>query len=362
MRRSAIARLDAGALRHNLERARTCAPCSSVFAVIKAEGYGHGLEWCAGVLGEHCGGFAVASVGEGIALREAGFADHRICVLNGPVAAEDLAACADHALEPLIHQDWQQQALAAGGLSRPVSVWLKVETGMGRLGVAAAEAAERHRRLAACADVTRVGLMTHFACADDRADDYTRRQITAFAEAVDGCKGERSLANSAAVLAWPDAHDEWVRPGIMLYGCSPFIEGAEAALDLLPVMTLESRLIAVNHLPAGSHVGYGRTWTCPEDMPVGVAGIGYGDGYPRHARNGTPVLVGGQRAPLVGRVSMDKITVDLRSAPQARPGDLVVLWGRGLPVEEIAAASDTIGYELLCGVHGRVPISVDDPR
>lgn len=362
MLRTATAGLDAGALRHNLQRARSSAPHASVFAVIKAAGYGHGLEWCAGVLGDGCEGFAVASVGEGIALREAGFADHRICLLNGPVERADFTACAAHELEPLIHQPWQAEALAAGGLSRPLTVWLKIETGMGRLGVPATETGDWHRRLAACADVRSVGLMTHLACADDRADDYTGTQLATFREAVDGCAGERSAANSAAILGWPETHGDWIRPGIMLYGCSPFIEGAESALALRPVMTLTSTLIAVNHLSAGSSIGYGRTWTCPEDMPVGVVAIGYGDGYPRHARNGTPVLVRGRRVPLVGRVSMDKITVDLRELPDACSGDEVELWGRGLPVEEIAAASGTIGYELLCGMHGRVPMRVRGSR
>jgi len=362
MLRTATARLDAGALRHNLLRARSSAPDSPVFAVIKAAGYGHGLEWCAGVLADHCEGFAVTSVGEGMALREAGFTEHRICLLNGPVGRDDLAACAAHALEPLIHQPWQGEALAAADFAQPLTVWLKIETGMGRLGVPAAEAADWHRRLAACSGVHAVGVMTHFACADDRADDYTGRQLETFRRATAGCAGESSVANSAAVLAWPDSHAGWIRPGIMLYGCSPFIQGVEPALDLHPVMTLSSRLIAINHLPTGSSIGYGRTWTCPEDMPVGVIAIGYGDGYPRHARNGTPVLVNGQRVPLVGRVSMDKITVDLRSLPDARVGDETILWGRGLPVEEIAAASDTIGYELLCGMHGRVPMTAEDSR
>lgn len=358
MRRTATATLDADALRHNLRRARECAPGSRAFAVIKAGGYGHGLEWCAGELGEHCEGFAVASVGEGIALREAGFTDHRICVLNGPVEADDLDGCAAHDLEPLIHQPWQAESLSNAGLARPLTVWLKIETGMGRLGVPAGAAADWHRRLSGCGDVRAVGTMTHFACADDRNDEYTRTQFKTFTEAVKDCPGERSAANSAAVLGWPQTHAEWIRPGIMLYGCSPFVDGPEPALDLRPVMTLRSRLIAINQLPAGSTIGYGRTWTCPQDMPVGVIGIGYGDGYPRHAVNGTPVLVRSMRVPMVGRVSMDKITVDLRTLPDAQVGDEVVLWGQGLPIEEVAAAAGTIGYELLCGVHGRVPMTV----
>lgn len=357
MLRTPVARLDAGALRHNLARARAAAPASAVFTAIKAEGYGHGLLWCAAALADDCEGFAVAATGEGIALRDAGFRDHRICILNGPVDPEDLRACAAHRLEPLIHQPWQAEALAQGRLERPLSAWLKIDSGMGRMGVPARAAADWHRRLAACAEVAApVGLMTHLASADDRADGFTERQMDCFEAAIEGCTGPRSAANSAGVLGWPRSHGDWIRPGIMLYGCSPFVEGADPALDLRPVMTLRTRLIGINHLAAGSSIGYGRTWTCPEDMPVGVVAIGYGDGYPRHARNGTPVLVRGRRVPMVGRVSMDKITVDLRALPEAEVGDEVVLWGAGLPIEEIAAAADTIGYELLCSVHGRVPM------
>lgn len=354
MQRTAVAHLDRQALRHNLQRARAAAPGSAVFAVIKAQAYGHGLTFCADTLAEGCEGFAVASTGEGVALRDAGFAEHRICILNGPADTDELRACAAHALEPLVHQQWQAERLAAGDLP-PLRVWLKIDTGMGRLGVPSSEAADWHARLRACPSVRPpVGLMTHMASADTRDDDYTGHQRRRFETATAGLEGPRSAANSACVLGWPATHGDWVRPGIMLYGCSPFVEGAEPALDLMPVMTLTSRLIAINQLEAGASVGYGRSWHCPETMPVGVVALGYGDGYPRHAPNGTPVLVGGRRVPLVGRISMDKITVDLRAAPDAAVGDEVVLWGRGLPVEEIAAAAGTIGYELLTGVHGRV--------
>ncbi len=356
--RTPVARLDANALRHNFARARSAAPHAAIFAAIKAQGYGHGLLWCADVLADDCEGFAVATVGEGVALRERGLDRHRICILNGALDHDDLAACSAHRLEPLIHQPWQTEALSRGRLPRPLRTWLKIDSGMGRMGVPAAEAADWHRRLQACADVEPpVGLMTHMACADDRGDEYTTRQTDCFEQAIEGCDGPRSAANSACVLGWPRTHGDWIRPGIMLYGCSPFVEGAEPELDLRPVMTLTSRLIAINRLRKGEAIGYGRTWTCPEDMPVGVVAIGYGDGYPRHAANGTPVLVRGHRVPLVGRVSMDKITVDLRGLPEAVPGDEAVLWGEGLPVEEIARSAGTIGYELLSGVHGRVTMT-----
>jgi alanine racemase len=355
--RSAAAWLDAAALRGNLARARRAAPERAVFAAIKAEGYGHGLLWCAGVLGGECEGFAVATTAEGVALRDAGFHGHRICILNGFNDRDELSACAGHRLEPLIHQAWHAEALESARLERPLTVWLKIDSGMGRIGVPASSARAFHARLERCARVAPpVGKMTHLATADDCADGFTRTQVETFAAATSGLSGPRSIANSAGLLRWPETHAEWNRPGIMLYGCSPFTEGTGPELDLTPVMTLHTRLIAINELEAGATIGYGRSYRCPERMPVGVAAIGYGDGYPRHAPNGTPVLVGGQRAPLAGRVSMDKITIDLRDLPDARVGDEVVLWGRGLPVEEVARAADTIGYELLCGVHGRVPL------
>lgn len=356
MERIATARLRGDALRHNVRRVRQAAPRSSIFAVVKGQGYGHGLRFSAATLAGDCEGLAVACTGEGVELRAAGFRDPRICVLNGPADADELRACAAHELEPLIHQAWQARALAAGDLPA-MRVWLKVDSGMGRLGVRPPAVAEWHMRLNACPSVRPpVGLMTHMASADECEDPYTDLQWRTFEAAISGLDGPRSGANSACVLGWPRTHADWVRPGIMLYGCSPFGVRSDLDLDLEPAMTLTTRLIAINQLEAGAGVGYGRTWCCPEAMPVGVAAIGYADGYPRHARTGTPVLVGGRRAPLIGRVSMDKIMIDLRGLPDAAVGDEVVLWGRGLPVEEIAAAADTIGYELLNGVHGRVAV------
>jgi alanine racemase len=355
MLRTAIADLDRDALRHNLERARAAAPHTSVFATIKSAGYGHGLTFAAEAFADRCEGFGVACTGEGIALREAGYRGHRICVFNGPAEADELAACAEHGLEPLIHQAWHLDAIGRLNADAGLRVWLKIDSGMGRVGVPPDTATVWHDWLRRCPAVAEpVGFMTHMSCADDRGDDYTHTQWETFTDACGDRPGERSAANSACVLGWADTHADWIRPGIMLYGCSPFVEGAESALDLRPAMTLRTRLIAINRLRAGAPIGYGRSYHCPEDMPVGVAAIGYGDGYPRHAPNGTPVLVGGCRVPMVGRVSMDKITVDLRTAPDAAVGDEVVLWGRGLPIEEIAEASGTIGYELMCGIHGRV--------
>jgi alanine racemase len=199
--------------------------------------------------------------------------------------------------------------------------------------------------------------MTHFACADDRHNAMTAAQRQHFVRAVDGLAGARSMANSAAILGWPETHADWIRPGIMLYGASPFVDGEAGVDDLHPVMTLRARLIAVNHCRRGDTVGYGAAWQCPENMPVGVAAVGYGDGYPRHAASGTPVLVGGRRCALAGRVSMDMICIDLRACPEAAVGDEVTLWGEGLPVEQVARHSGTIAYDLLCGVTQRVEFS-----
>jgi alanine racemase len=200
--------------------------------------------------------------------------------------------------------------------------------------------------------------MTHLACADEPGHPATARQLERLREALDGLEGEVSVANSAGVLAWPATHGDWVRPGIMLYGLSPFPDRTGIQDGLRPAMTLETRLIAVNYCRAGEAVGYGGAWVCPEDMPVGVAAAGYGDGYPRHAPSGTPVLVNGARVPLAGRVSMDMLTLDLRTQPRACPGDPVVLWGPALPAEEVAGRAGTIAYELVTGITGRVPREV----
>ncbi len=348
--------LDRRALRANLALARAAAPAARVMACIKAQAYGHGLLFAASTLAEACDAFAVACTGEGVELRRAGFEQQRLCVLNGPVDREELEAAVTWELEPVIHQPWQLDALARMGPPERLRAWLKIDSGMGRIGIRPEEAADWHDRLRQCAVVREpVGVMTHMARADDRNDRFTAEQWQVFSSAVDGLGAPRSAANSASVLGWPAAHGEWIRPGIMLYGCSPFIEGAQPELGLQPVMTLKAPLIAINQVPAGSTLGYGSTWSAPEAMPVGVVGIGYGDGYPRAVPNGTPVLIAGQRAPLVGRVSMDKIAVDLRGI-DVEVGAKATLWGRGLPVEEIAQRAGTIGYELLCSVYGRVPV------
>lgn len=354
MTRPVRARVGLDALRSNLELARRAAPHSRVLAVVKANAYGHGLVPVARALAP-ADAFGVAGVEEALVLRQAGI-EKPIVLLEGFFHAAELDEVLRHELSLVIHAPHQVEALATAGLPAPVRVWIKLDTGMHRLGFAPAELDAVRARLQAVAGVEPAGLMTHFACADDRNDPATRRQLECFSEAARGLEGEHSLANSAALLGWPESHADWVRPGLMLYGISPFLDDTAADQGLTPAMTLETELIAIRECAAGEAVGYGGAWVCPEPMPVGVAAIGYGDGYPRHAPDGTPVLVDGRSTQLIGRVSMDMITLDLRGLPEARVGSRVTLWGEGLPVERIARAAGTIPYELVCAVTARVPL------
>lgn len=349
---SPVARINLSALRHNLDRVKEVATGCRVIAAIKANGYGHGLVEVARALAG-ADAFAVARVEEALQLRHSGF-DGQIMVLEGFNSLPELLLCRDSDLDLVIHDRFQLQLLdkLPAGAS-PLRLWVKIDTGMHRIGLQTGEAEAVISRLCGYEDVKLVGVMTHFANADDRQNDYTRQQLEAFIPFIDP-ELEVSIANSAGILGWPDSHKGWVRPGIMLYGTSPFPDSVAGDEGLEPVMTVRTRLIAVRHLHKGDSIGYGSTWTCPEDMPVGVAAIGYGDGYPRHAPSGTPVLVNGQRAALAGRVSMDMITLDLRAISNPRVGDPVVLWGEGLPAEEIARAAGTITYELFCRLTGRV--------
>ena len=306
-------------------------------------------------------GFGVARLGEGIELRDAGI-DVPILLLSGVECAGDLAEARHRALDLVVHSDHQIAMLEAAANGPPLRVWLKIDSGMHRLGFPPVAARDHYQRLLAAAhSVASVTLMTHLADADRLDNGRVPRQIEDFHAATVGIEAERSIANSGGLLGWPGSHADWVRPGIMLYGISPFDTGDGADLGLRPVMTLESRLIAVNHVRKGERIGYGGHYVCPEDMSVGVAAVGYGDGYPRHAGSGTPVLVNGIRCPLVGRVSMDMTTIDLRPMPSARPGDRVVMWGDGLAAEEVAASADTIAYELLCRLPPRVDYIEVDP-
>lgn len=354
MTRETRAVINVSALRHNLGVARDAAGQARVMAVIKGNGYGHGLLRVAYAL-RGADAFAVTCLEEAIPLREAGFA-HPILLLEGPYEPGEVQLASRYRLDVAVHSDWQISVLQNARLARPLNVWLKVDSGMHRLGLPLERVREAHGQLAASASVSpHLRLMTHLAEADDLDSGKTDQQLACFDEATSGLRGERTVANSAGLLAWPRARADWVRPGIMLYGATPFDHRDPPHAPLRPAMTLTTRIHAIYQHRSGDPIGYGGTWVCPEDMPVAVAAIGYGDGYPRHAPSGTPVLVNGARAQIVGRVSMDMICIDLRGVPEpVEVGDEVTLWGEGLSAEEVAEHAGTIAYELFCTVTQRV--------
>ena len=352
MARNTIARIDSGALAHNLERVRARAPASRVMAVVKADAYGHRLDLCLPAL-ERADMLAVATLEEARAVRRLG-SGLPVLLLEGVNHPGDLSVATDLGLELTVHHVSQVEALERFGCSPAPRVWLKLDSGMHRLGVAGDDAPAVHARLLALNGVEQVNLMSHFANADAVEDSLNARQVERFRRSVDGLAGEHCLANSAAILQHPESHSDWVRAGILLYGISPLAGVTGTELGLRPVMTLVSELIAINRVPAGEVIGYGGRFRAERDMLVGVAAIGYGDGYPRSVADGAPVQVNDRICALAGRVSMDMITIDLAAAPDARVGDPVVLWGGGVPVETIADHAGTIPYELVCRITRRV--------
>jgi alanine racemase len=352
MSRNTVARIDLSALRHNLKVVRALAPGSQVACVVKADAYGHGISRVARALAG-ADLLAVATEDELHAVREAGWKG-RLLLLEGFTGREEFEAVRALGAETVVHHRTQLELLEQRGDANGQRLWLKLDTGMHRLGFPPEDAAELFRRLSALSHAGPPVLMSHFACADEAEHPLNASQLGRFATATGGLQAERSLANSAAILNFPDSHADVIRPGIMLYGISPLAGHSAADHGLRPVMTLACRLLAVNDCSAGDSVGYGAAWRCPEDMRIGVAGIGYGDGYPRRVDHGAPVLLNGRQATLVGRVSMDLVTIDLRGHDDARVGDEVVLWGDGLPVEAVAAQAGAIPYEFTCGVTRRV--------
>ena len=345
--------IDLTACRHNLSVAKQAAPESKYLAIIKANAYGHGIVQIAQALSE-ADAFGVARIDEAIQLREADITAP-ILLLEGFTSERELSLVHEYQLDSVIHNE-NQLLLLEQSKDKAITVWLKIDTGMHRLGFDPNDVKNVIQRLAQCPDVNQpVKLMTHLANADDKNDVKTLKQIEVFYQSIDSqSTNETSIANSAGILGWPQSHVSWNRPGIMLYGVSPFINSCSNEHNLKPVMTLSSRLIGVKKIDKGETIGYGGTYVCDKDTIVGIVAIGYGDGYPRHAKTGTPVLVNGIRCPLIGRVSMDMICVDLSEQESAQVNDPVVLWGNGLPIEEIAESADTIAYELLCGVTNRV--------
>jgi alanine racemase len=349
------AHLSASALEHNLGVVRRFAPGSRVMAVIKANAYGHDIVPTARAL-KSADAFAVARLEEGLVLRAAGIR-HRIILLEGIFSPGELQAAAQEQLDIVVHSDAQLSMLAAWQGAHRFNVWMKVDTGMNRLGFRMEDFSAALERVRTLTCVAELRVMTHLACADERNGSMTPQQLRRFDEVTAGLNLERSIANSAGLIAWPSARVQWVRPGLMLYGISPFANDSAATFGLRPVMRLATELIAIRQVKAGESVGYGATWRAARDLVLGIIAAGYGDGYPRAVPSNTPVYLEGREVPILGRVSMDMIAIDLTDVPHARLGSPVVLWGEELPVERIAAYSNTIPYELVCGLSQRVAVS-----
>jgi alanine racemase len=357
MPRPIRATISAGAFAHNLLVAKAYAGRAKVWAVLKANAYGHGLERAARALAA-ADGFAVLDFQEAARLRLAGVA-RPILMLEGFFKPLDLPLLAKYALTPVIHNAEQVEMLRTADLGGEIDAYLKVNSGMNRLGFTVDGLRAAYNAVRMHPQVRSVSLMSHFADADGAGGVTAQLQwLEEMTRPIEGlAQAPRSLANSAALIRFAEARGDWARPGIMLYGCSPFADETAMQLDLMPVMTLSSELIATQHLHAGERIGYGFSYEAVGEMTIGVVACGYADGYPRHAPTGTPVLVNGKRTRTVGRVSMDMICVDISDIPEAYIGTPVTLWGAGLPADEVAAAAGTVSYELLCALAPRVPVS-----
>ena len=351
MARPLLAQVNLSALRANLAKARERVRDAQLLAVVKANAYGHGINHVLPALSD-ADGLALVELDAAVKLREHHYA-RRILLLQGFFEAPELAEIAARRLAVVVHHREQLKMLEAAALPRPIEVFVKINSGMNRLGFRPSEAHAIVERLSHTPSVAILRLMTHLARADE--EDGLREQLDLFEEACTGLPYPRSIANSAGVIRYRDVGGEYVRPGIMLYGSSPFPYDTAHMLGLVPVMTLKSALIGIQDLKANESVGYGATYTAARAVRIGVVACGYADGYPRHAPNGTPVLVCGKKVRTAGRVSMDALTVDLTEVPEAAIGSPVVLWGEGLPVDDVAAAASTVGYQLLSAVTARVP-------
>ena len=354
MSRAAIAILSTENLFHNLEVIKKASPRSKVMAMIKANAYGHGLRSVALRIGKNVDSLGVASIDEALALRKIGVKT-QMTLVEGIFEPDELLIASSQQFHVVFHHESQLEWLEKTALPLPLKAWLKIDTGMGRLGFSLDDAKSAYQRLSKSSQVIHpIGIMSHLACADQQDHPLNQSQIREFSEFIKNLPGPKSLCNSPALFQFESHQHDVVRPGLAMYGVSP-IQGKSAQdLGLKPVMTLQTRLIAVHTLKKGSSIGYGGQFVCPEDMPVGVIAMGYGDGYPRTARNGTPVLVNHTKCQVVGRVSMDMTTIDLRTCPSAKIGDPVVLWGNGLPIEEVATHTAHVAYDLLCGIQPRV--------
>ena len=366
-RRSVSITIDLDAVRHNLSMARKLAGNARQFATIKADAYGHGAVPIAHALSKSgtrrarpdesapieakgfADGFAVVTLNEGLELRESGINDP-ILILQGPQSEAAAHEMLHQNLWPVIH-DWAQYGwFSKLSYKKDLAAWLKVDTGMGRLGMSVTQANDILR---ADDGINWMGLMTHFASADETGNDFTLEQYSRFNSVAIKPGMSKSLANSAAVLNWPQTHEDWVRPGIMLYGCNPLDKPLPGGIELRQAMTVEAPLISVKSLEAGAGVGYAQTWHCPENMRVGYVALGYRDGLPRVLDETASVSIQGRRCPIIGRVSMDSIAVDLRPAVEASVGSMAQFWGPLTPIDALAKAADTISYELLTSIRGQ---------
>lgn len=348
------ASISHGALQHNLKVVKQRAPNSKVMAVVKANGYGHGLINVAHGLSA-ADGFAVLGLSEAIDLREVGF-EQTILLLEGVFSEDEIKLASGFRVDVVVHSAPQIEMLERAKFARPINIHLKMNTGMNRLGFVPSEYINVFNRLKACKNVAGITLMTHFATADEEIGIAV--PLRRFQNTTKDLQRPLSLANSAAILRHPEAHADWVRPGIMLYGATPVSGTPASKFDLKPAMQFTSEIIAVQILEKGESIGYGNRFTATQKTRVGIVACGYADGYPRHAPNGTPIAVNGKITQTLGRVSMDMLFCDLTDVPAANIGAPVELWGNIAPVDVVAEASGTVGYELLCAVSPRVPVKI----
>ena len=352
MTRPTYATIDTAAFVANYRTAKSMAPGRKAIAVVKANAYGHGAVVLAKALAPEADAFAVACSEEAMELRESGISN-RMVLLEGVFEPAELELAAEHRLDIVVHNTQQLDWLHSARLDHPLNAWLKIDTGMHRLGFTPEELGQRYRELQTNPNIAEIVVMTHFARADEPDQPMTGEQLARFRAALGGVDAPLCIANSAAAMAWPEAHGDWIRPGIMLYGASP-IGRPDLQAMLRPVMTFEAGLIAIRDLAPGESIGYGARFICDRPTRVGVVAAGYADGYPRHAPDGTPVAIRNRSARIIGRVSMDMLTIDLNGIPDAMLGDRVELWGKQVLADEVATRCRTISYELFTRIALRV--------
>ncbi len=354
MARVATVTLSTKNLLHNLETIKKQAQDREIMAMIKANGYGHGLRSVAMLLDGKVSSFGVACVDEALALRKVNV-KAPITLMSGAFEPNDLLIASEQNFHLIFHEKQQLKWLETIKLTNPIKIWLKIDTGMGRLGFLPEDTKEIYKILSNNPQIIKpIGIISHLAYSEEKDHPLNQTQFKRFKQFTKELSGPKSIANSAAIFNFENNLYEVVRPGLSLYGISPLPHKSASSLNLKPVMTLQTKLVKVSNFKKHTTIGYGARFSCPEDMPVGVIAMGYGDGYPRTAKDGTPVLVNNKKCQIVGRVSMDMATIDLRNCPDAKVGDPVTLWGEKLPIEEVAKHTDHIPYDLICGVQQRI--------